>query len=116
MYVINDTDRKKYELLKERLNELYPEYEVRMTDCDINLERLGFVDSAPCRARIDITEQQYEDLLDELIGFEINAYNNDPWSSDASVEMQLCERYTWMYDYLLCAEMEEEENERRYCD
>ena len=104
MYIVREINQETYQKIATRLHELHPDYKMQMVNCDINLERLGFCESAPCELHLDINEDQYLALLDELIGFEVDAYNTDSGDPDThSTEYELYERYTWIYDYLFHA-------------
>lgn len=86
----------------ELLPELHPEIKIHLISCDEMLQELGFCDDAPCVVKFDFTNTDYEELLDELMQLEINAYNThngeNPKPSDPDYQKYL--RYGWMWNWL----------------
>ena len=60
-----------YKRLKLLLFEIHPEIKLVLASCDYALASLGFVDQPPCVIHVDITQEEMEKLLDELMDFEI---------------------------------------------
>ena len=78
MYIDNipKADAEKYVHL---LKELDPDCPIRIVDEDTNLYLLGFADDIPCRLEINLTFDKAEQLYDEVIQMEIDAYNEDDY-------------------------------------
>ena len=87
-----------YKQLEENLSRFRPNIQLILVECDEALERLGFCESAPCIVCVDLTEEELETLLDDLLQLEIDAYNtgtgNDPLPNDPSY--LLYEQFGWM--------------------
>jgi len=111
VYII-EADRKTFGLAKEQLQELYPFAEISLISCDDALERLGFVDSAPCVFGLDVSREQLDTIFDDLIQMEIDAFNTEdgdyPESNDPYYLKYIT--YGWLYDLLFYAH---EENDRQ---
>ena len=95
-----------FEQINNLLPEIWPNVKIDLLSEDENLERLGFCKSAPCRVSIDLSESEYELLLDKLIELEVDAFNtpdgNSPSENDPKYIRYL--RYGWMWDVLYSAE------------
>ena len=101
MYYIED-NRKVYKLFLETLPDLRPEIKIELVCMDINLEKLGFVDVAPCVFKIDISKEELEKLVDEL--WEMLEYTfyftEDDEETITDERYQYCVKYAWMHDNL----------------
>ena len=96
-----------YESMKQRLSEIHPEIELELIVCDYALVTLGFVKDPPCIVHVDLTEEAYNDLMTELMDFEIAAYNQ-PESErhpEKTPVYQQYLRYGWMWDYFYWAKI-----------
>lgn len=74
---IIDIDKKYAEECKQLLFELRPNVKVNILDGDVNLYKLGFIDYYPCVLEIYMSEEEIDDLMDEILDMEINAFNID---------------------------------------
>ena len=101
-------DKNTYSQINELLPDIWPEIQIELLVMDENLERLGFCESAPCRVSVDLSAEEYEQLLDELMQLEIDAYNTrdgkNPLEDDPEY-IRYC-KYGWMWDVLYSAETE----------
>lgn len=105
MLLVKNSDRVTCETIQERLSELHPEYKTEIANCDLNLELLGFCKSAPCDLFLDISDDDFLNLLDELMQIEVDAYNIDEDEPDErSPQFQKYKRYSWIYDVIFDAE------------
>lgn len=95
--------KSEYELFRDRLHELHPEINVRIFFCDEALEKLDFVESAPCTVFVDISDAQRESLLNELDQLEADAYNTSGELPDIEAEAKY-KRYECLWQYLFYAE------------
>lgn len=80
-----------------------PDIRLRMIDCDYHLERLGFCDSAPCVIRFEITEEERDWLMEQLMDMEGSAYTTDS-PSETSPEYKRYKKYNWIWDLLFYAD------------
>lgn len=100
-----ETDKITYNRIKTLFPDLRPDTKITLIACDDNLERLGFCDSAPCLVGFDLTFDELDVLLKELIFMEANAYNTsngyDP--TDYDPDYQLYVKYGWLYNILYYA-------------
>lgn len=108
--MIIELPKKVWERASECLADLRPDMEMKLLCCDDMLEKLGLCESAPCRISLNITTEEYEDLLEELIDMETAAYNTsdgkDPPKTDPLYQRYL--KYGWLWSVLYLAEFLEE--------
>ena len=101
MYYI-ENDRNVYEWFLESFPDLRPEIKIELVCMDINLEKLGFVETAPCVFKIDISKEELEKLVEEL--WEMLEYTfyftEDDEETIKNERYQYCMKYAWMHDYL----------------
>lgn len=72
--------------VKEKMYELYPTIPVKIVEGDYNLFKLGFVDNIPCALEINITEEEINEVIDEMTNMECIAYNcTDPVENSAEM-------------------------------
>lgn len=89
-----------YEKMKQCLSEIHPEIILNLVSCDYQLASLGFVKSPPCVVEFDLTDEQMNNLLDELMELETDSVE----MPKDSPEYQAYEKYGWMWSYLYYAE------------
>jgi len=68
-----NVDKVLYNQISVLLPDIWPNIKINLLVADENLEKLGFCKSAPCLMTIDLSENEYEQLLDELLQLEIDA-------------------------------------------
>ncbi|MGN0624494.1 MAG: hypothetical protein ACI4JA_11195 [Oscillospiraceae bacterium] len=94
-----------FERIKARLPEIYPDIMFNLVVCDDALENLGFVNDAPCIVDFYINEERYDELLDDLLQFEVDAFNTVdgcyPDKNDSQYQDYL--KYGWMWDWFFHA-------------
>ena len=59
------------------LKELHPDWDIRITEEDINLYLLGFREDIPCSMTINVSEDDIIDLQEELNELETWAYSDE---------------------------------------
>ena len=95
-------DKNDYEKVAELLPELFPEIEIQLEMCDENLVNLGFCQFAPCIVTLNISQEKFEDIIDELIDIETDAfdtkYGNHPKDDDPIYQKYL--KYGCLYNIL----------------
>lgn len=100
-----DTDKSHFEQIKLLLPDIKPDIKITLTNCDDNLEQLGFCSSAPCTVCFDLCWDEMEKLLDELMQIEVDAFNTDdggyPPQDDPHYQKYL--KYGWLWDVLFYA-------------
>lgn len=69
-----NVSKKTAELYKALIQELRPNWDVQVAEIDYNLYKLGFVDDIPSCLLLECTEKQIEELYDEIINMEIEAF------------------------------------------
>ena len=90
----------KYEKLKQCLSEIHPEIAVTLVSFDYALASMGFAEQPPCTVDVDLTEEGCRELLDELMQYEIDAYNQEGsyYKIKKTPQYQKYLRYGWMWD------------------
>lgn len=99
-------DKERYTQINTLLPDIWPNVKIDLLSVDENLEKLGFCESAPCLVSIDLSEDEYEQLLDELMDLEIDAYNTPDGKSppDNDPAYIRYRKYGWMWDVLYSAQ------------
>ena len=62
-----ETDKVTYNQIKTLLPDIKPDIKITLMSCDDNLEKLGFCSSAPCVVCFDLTFDELNHLLDDLM-------------------------------------------------
>lgn len=88
---------------------LYSGCEIQLISCDAALENLGFCQSAPCIFSVNLSDDEYLDILDGLMQMEIDAFNTEDGKSslDSDPLYQKYKKYGWMWDILFYVKDEE---------
>ena len=114
MYYI-EADRIVCEGFLESFSELRPDNKIELVCMDYNLEKLGFVEIAPCVFKIDISEEELKVFLEEL--WEMLEYTfyftEDDEETITDEKYQHCVKYAWMHSYLEDA-LKKERTTHRY--
>lgn len=113
MYYI-EKDRDVYERILEAFPDLRPDNKIELVCMDENLQKLGFVKTAPCIFKIDISKEELEKLVDELwemLEYTFYFYEEEEEITDE--RYRYCIKYAWMHDYLEAA-LKEERTWHRY--
>lgn len=78
---------------------------------DYNLYKLGFVEEIPCSFILEVTDEQLQEMFDELEEMEINASMQDckEWMLKTTKGMEEGEKRRFFYEM-----KKEEERYRRY--
>lgn len=104
--------KKEFENFKDTLERFRPGIKLEIVQCDDALEWLGFCNSAPCVVNIYLTEEEIDNLMDDLMQLEIDAYNTetgeDPLPNDP-LYLEYKE-FGWLWDYFYNAEWVDDEN------
>ncbi|MBR5429271.1 MAG: hypothetical protein IK116_01960 [Firmicutes bacterium] len=89
-----------YQRIKQNLFEIHPEIKVALVSCDYALASLGFVGQPPCVIHVDLTQEGMEQLLDELMDYEIDSVDMPKQSK----EYQAYVKYGGLWDIFYSAE------------
>lgn len=68
-------DEAEYHQIRTLLPDMWPGLKVALCAADKNLVNLGLRSSSLCLVSIDLSDDEYESLLDKLLQLEIDAYN-----------------------------------------
>ena len=76
----------------------------------IKTKKLGFVDCPPCCFSLDLSWGEFEDMMDELMQLEIDAFNtpNGEMPSENDFLYKKYEKYGWLWDMFYNADIREE--------
>ncbi len=100
-----------FEDIKRALQEVYPSARPEHIVTDYVLKQLGFVDYPPCIFSLDMTWNEYEEMMDELMQLEIDAFNTPDGKMPAEDDpaYQRYGKYGWLWDMFYNAKIEERE-------
>lgn len=105
MFYLN-IEKSCYKRIKNLLPEIKPDIKILLINCDDNLQKLGFCSDAPCTIGFDLCREEMNDLLDELMQIEVDAFNTidgeEPSGNSCSYQRYI--KYGWLWDVLYCAE------------
>lgn len=98
-----------YEKVLHLLPELFPDIAIRLEACDDNLVALGLCESAPCIVSLNINQENFEEIIDELINIETDAFNtkHGEYPKEDSPVYQKYLKYGCLYGILYNAETAE---------
>ena len=69
MFIV-ETTKKEYDNIQILMSELFPEIKTVLINCDANLERLGFCNSAPCTFGILVAREKLDAMMEEVMSIE----------------------------------------------
>ena len=100
-------NRDEYNKIQILLPDICPQIGFSLKVEDDNLVVLGLCDSAPCIVEFDMTDSEYEEMLDDLNELEIEAFNtpHGTYPSESSPAYQKYLKYGCLYDILSNAEI-----------
>lgn len=100
-----ETDKVTYNQIKTILPDIKPDIKIELMSCDDNLEKLGFCSSAPCVVCFDLSCDELNHLLDDLMQIETDAFNTDDGKPplDNDPYYQKYKKYGWLWDVLFYA-------------
>ena len=98
-----------YEKVAKLLPELFPNVEICVESCDDILVALGLCESAPCIIVLNISQEKFEEILNELVDIETGAFNtvHGEYPKDDDLLYQKYSKYACLYDILNNAEKAE---------
>lgn len=95
-----EMDKDSYDTLQEFVREVYPQIKVSLVEADGMLFNMGFSDRVPCIVKIEVTEEQVNEILDITMWYEINAFNNEcDYNYKNDHDYMLYEKYGWIWDF-----------------
>lgn len=98
-------ERSHYDEMKTLLPDICPNVEFSLVVADENLKLLGLCSDVPCIVAFDLDKDEFNQMMDELIQLEIDAFNvpgGDPPPDDPDYQRYI--KYGWMWDVLFDAE------------
>ena len=75
--VIRNIPKSLAESYQSLLSEFRPKWKAEVVEEDYNLYKLGFVEEIPCSFILEVTDEQLQEMFDELEEMEINASMQD---------------------------------------
>ena len=94
-----------YNKMKILLPDICPDVEFDLIATDDNLKKLGLCADSPCVIAFNIDESRFDQMMDELIQLEIDAFNvSDGYPSSDDPLYQRYIKYGWMWNVLHNAE------------
>ena len=102
--VITDFD---YKTINKKLHELFPSIKMTHIASDRTLVEMGFADYPPCIFTMDMTWDEYEDMMFDLMQIEVDAFNTptgDMPEKDDPAYLKYLE-YGWLWDMFYNAEV-----------
>lgn len=101
-----ETDKVIFEKLSVHLPELFPNINFKLIYADETLEKLGLARSAPCLICLDLSPDEYDELLDDLLQLEIDACNTPKYPPAENDPAYIrYKKYCWMYGVFANAEI-----------
>lgn len=101
--MIFKTDLETYYKFKKSISEIYPQLTVKLISQDPMLKNLGFIDKVPCEIELYATDEQFDELWNRVLQFEIDAYNTpdgeNPPENDPNYILYC--KYQWLESFLL---------------
>ena len=109
--VIRNIPKSLAESYQSLLSEFRPNWKAEVVEEDYNLYKLGFVEEIPCSFILEVTDEQLQEMFDELEEMEINASMQDckEWMLKTTKGMEEGEKRRFFYEM-----KKEEERYRRY--
>ena len=86
-----------YNNFKVGLKEFRPNIKFYLVSCDDALEQLGFCNSAPCVVNVDITQEERNTLIDDLLQLEIDLFSKYDIPDKSDPLYIDYEKYSWMW-------------------
>ncbi len=74
MYIQENIPKSEAEKYMALLMELKPECKIHIVEDDVNLYRLGFVAEIPCTMKIGLSEEEAEQLYEQVMNMEADAH------------------------------------------
>ena len=97
-----ETTKPLYDEIKELLPDICPNVPIRLASEDQNLVKLGFAKEVPCVIELDVSDEEFEDMMIELLDIETDAFNTEdgknPPPNDPYYLRYL--KYGWISDVL----------------
>ena len=101
-----ETNMASYETIRRSLDAVYPEAKTEHITTDHALKALGFIDYPPCVFSLDMTWDEYNRMMDELMQVEVDAFNTEdgkmPAEDDEYYQKYL--EHGWLWDLFFNAD------------
>lgn len=88
--IIQNIPKSLAESYQSLLSEFRPNWKAEVVEEDYNLYKLGFVEEIPCSFILEVTDEQLQEMFDELTEMEINVAAQDcnEWLLKAPKDME----------------------------
>ena len=98
--VIRNIPKSLAESYQSLLSEFRPKWKAEVVEEDYNLYKLGFVEEIPCSFILEVTDEQLQEMFDELTKMEINVAAQDcnEWLLKAPKDMEEGEKRRIFYE------------------
>lgn len=102
-----ETSTASYQAIRQSLDAVYPQAKTEHIATDEALRALGFVDFPPCLFSLDMTQDEYREMMDEFINLEVDAFNTadgKPPAKDDEYYLRYM-KHGWLWDMFFNAKM-----------
>ena len=98
--IIQNIPKSLAESYQSLLSEFRPNWKAEVVEEDYNLYKLGFVEEIPCSFILEVTDEQLQEMFDELTEMEINVAAQDcnEWLLKAPKDMEEGEKRRIFYE------------------
>ncbi|MBR5428575.1 MAG: hypothetical protein IK118_09525 [Clostridia bacterium] len=104
-----ETDMCSFETIARLLPDVVPGVRLKHIATDENLKKLGFVDYPPCVFTLDMSRDEFDDIMFALMDIETDAFNTPdgemPEEDDPYYQKYL--KYGWLWDLFFQAKVTE---------
>lgn len=98
-----------FDKIEKSLSELMPDIKLTHIITDDNLKQFGFTENPPCVFIMDMTTEEFDNMMSDLMQIEIDAFNTPdgapPNKNDPYYQKYL--RYGWLWDMFYNAKVVE---------
>ena len=95
-----ETNTASYQAIRKSLDAVYPQAKTEHIFTDEALRALGFVDFPPCLFSLDMNWDEYQEMMDEFINLEVDAFNTPdgklPAKDDEDYLIYM--KHGWLWD------------------
>ena len=98
--IIQNIPKSLAESYQSLLSEFRPNWKAEVVEEDYNLYKLGFVEEIPCSFILEVTDEQLQEMFEELTEMEINVAAQDcnEWLLKAPKDMEEGEKRRIFYE------------------
>ena len=95
-----ETDICTFDKIETSMSIVYPSAKIEHIFTDTSLKSLGFTDNPPCVFSLDMSWDEYNDMMDELSQLETDAFNTSEGSDSypSNESYTLYTEHGWLWD------------------